>query len=166
MLIFLFHFNQILDAFSNFLNKISNMEGGIVQDYNNPHGFAFSYQNGLLNMSECYVEDVKRGIQASISPSFCDAITGAEKPSTTPDDDNNTNNDDHQDRPLPGKIVALTGRTAMPCVCEAQAVDDDNGAKMVVEGVIWQSLYLVFFGSYMVFCEPVAGRYVVSSNIS
>lgn len=54
----------------------------------------------------------------------------------------------------------LSGRTAMPCVCEASSRESNSegGAKMVVEGVTWQSLYLVFFGSYMVLAEPAPGR--------
>ena len=100
-------------------------------------------------MRECFVDELKRSIHSYLSLDFCNALTDAENPNSS-------------ERPLPGSIVGLSGRTAMPCVCEAPANSDlsEGGAKMVVEGITWQSLYLVFFGSYMVLAEPAAGRYV------
>jgi len=54
----------------------------------------------------------------------------------------------------------------MPCVCEAplSTYASNTGAKMVVEGITWISLYFVFFENYMVLAEPVAGRCVVAAT--
>lgn len=100
-----------------------------------------------MDTKECFVEDLARSIHSYLSKAFCDALTDAPEESSS------------SERPTPGSIVVLSGRTAMPCVCEVSAdMDTGSGAKMVVEGVTWQSLYLVFFGPDMVLAEPVAGR--------
>ena len=133
---------------SAFLKHVSKDNASIIQDVN-PFGFALTSDRGLVDTKECYIDDLTRSVHSYLSKDFCDALTDAGDRSSS-------------ERPLQGSIVALAGRTAMPCVCEAPANVDvtDDGAKMVVEGITWQSLYLVFFGSYLVLAEPASGRYV------
>ena len=74
-----------------------------------------------------------------------------------------------------GQILPLVGRTAFPCVCEV--LDEcehlfTDGSCVVADGVKWQSLFLVFWGKYMILAEPVKGgssgngRVVTSCKIS
>lgn len=134
-----------LDAISTFLKHVSQDNAAIIQDVN-PFGFALTSDRGLVETKECFVDDLKRSVHSYLSKDFCDALADPGETITA-------------ERPLPGSIVPLAGRTAMPCVCEAPANVDvsDNGAKMVVEGITWQSLYLVFIGSYLVLAEPASG---------
>ena len=114
-------------------------------------GFALTLDRGIISTKESFNEELRRGIHTYLSPSFCDALTG-------------NANMNVPDCPVPGSTVALAGRSAMPCVCEApaNAITASNVTKMVVEGITWQSLYLAFFGSYLVLAEPAPGRYVHS----
>lgn len=74
-----------------------------------------------------------------------------------------------------GQILPLVGRTAFPCVCEV--LDEcehlfTDGSCVVADGVKWQSLFLVFWGKYMILAEPVKGgssgngRVVTSCKLS
>lgn len=133
---------------STFLTSISN--GSLAQiEGLSPCGFALTSDRGVVSTREYVIEDLRRSIHSYLSPNFCNALTG----------DNNLNT---SDSPAPGSTVALAGRGAMPCVCEAPANSAiaTTGAKLVVEGITWQSLYLAFFGSYLVLAEPAPGRYV------
>jgi len=60
--------------------------------------------------------------------------------------------------PHPGSVVGLVGHTAIPCVCEVPPtcapLFSEAGAKVVSEGVTWQSLYLVILGRHMLLVEP------------
>lgn len=133
-----------LDALNTFL-KATSREPSLIADVN-PFGFALTSDRGIVETKECFVDDLTRSIHSYLSPGFCKALTGGFDVSSS-------------QRPMPGSIVALVGRTAMPCVCEAppSATASANGSKLVVEGVIWQSLYLVFFGTYLVLAEPAVG---------
>lgn len=134
-----------LDAVSAFLKHVSKDRASLIQGVN-PFGFALTSDRGLVDTKMSYNEDLTRSVHSYLSKEFCDTLT-------------DSGDEAAAERPLPGSIVALAGRTAMPCVCEAPAFTDvtDNGAKMVVEGITWQSLYLVFFGSFLVLAEPASG---------
>ena len=58
----------------------------------------------------------------------------------------------------PGNIVNLVGHIALPCVCEVPpscaSLFSAAGAKVVSQGITWQSLYLVLFGRHLVLAEP------------
>ncbi|CAJ1966712.1 unnamed protein product [Cylindrotheca closterium] len=58
----------------------------------------------------------------------------------------------------PGSVVSLVGRTAFPCVCEVPPacapLFSAEGAKVVSQGITWQSLYLVVLGWNLVLAEP------------
>lgn len=58
----------------------------------------------------------------------------------------------------PRSVVSLIGRTAFPCVCEVPPscapLFSEVGAKVVSQGITWQSLYLVILGWNMVLAEP------------
>lgn len=58
----------------------------------------------------------------------------------------------------PGSVVSLVGRTAFPCVCEVPPacapLFSAEGAKVVSQGITWQSLYLVILGWNLVLAEP------------
>jgi len=60
--------------------------------------------------------------------------------------------------PSPGSTVSLVGQLALPCVCEVSPscapLFSDAGAKVVSQGITWQSLYLVSIGCYFVLVEP------------
>jgi len=147
-----------LDAVAAFLKHVSQ-DHAVIQVVK-PSGFALTSDRGLVDTKECNIEDLTRSIHCYLSKEFCDALTYVGDEITA-------------ERPMPGSIVPLAGRTAMPCVCEAPSNVDttDNGAKMVVDNVTWQSLYLVFFGAYMVLAEPArgtagSGRVVTSCLLS
>jgi hypothetical protein len=63
--------------------------------------------------------------------------------------------------PHPGSVVGLVGHTAIPCVCEVPPtcapLFSAAGAKVVSEGVTWQSLYLVILGRHLLLAEPERG---------
>lgn len=135
-----------LNALQTFVKAAAEDESSLIQDAN-PFGFALTSDRGLVDTKECLIDDLTRSIHSYLSPDFCAALTDAEDAATS-------------DGPVRGSIVALAGRTAMPCVCEAPASTvsaNENGTKMVVEGITWQSLYLVFFGTHLVLAEPAAG---------
>jgi hypothetical protein len=58
----------------------------------------------------------------------------------------------------PGKVVSLVGHIALPCVCEvppsSAPLFSAAGAKVVSQGITWQSLYLVLLGRHFVLAEP------------
>jgi hypothetical protein len=58
----------------------------------------------------------------------------------------------------PGTVVSLIGQTALPCVCEvppsSAPLFSEAGAKVVSQGITWQSLYLVLLGRNFVLAEP------------
>jgi hypothetical protein len=66
--------------------------------------------------------------------------------------------EDIHDIPHPGSVVGLVGHTAIPCVCEVPPscapLFSAAGAKVMSEGVTWQSLYLVILGRHMLLAEP------------
>lgn len=58
----------------------------------------------------------------------------------------------------PGEVVGLVGQVALPCVCEVPPscapLFSAAGAKVVSQGITWQSLYLVLLGRHFVLVEP------------
>ena len=59
----------------------------------------------------------------------------------------------------PGENISLLGQTAIPCVCEipqsaSSLFSEAAGAKIVAEGVTWQSLYLVLLDQHLILAEP------------
>lgn len=58
----------------------------------------------------------------------------------------------------PGKIVSLVGHVALPCVCEVPPscapLFSAAGARVVSQGITWQSLYLVMLNHHFVLVEP------------
>jgi hypothetical protein len=58
----------------------------------------------------------------------------------------------------PGSVLNLVGNFAFPCVCEVAPscapLFSDDGAKVVSQGITWQSLYLVIFGQDLILVEP------------
>lgn len=116
-------------------------------------GFAISRNGSTVGSTESYEKDVRLSIFAPISHSLGTLLI-EERDEGVPS---------HRDRdqPQPGSVVGLVGRTAFPCVCEVPAANaslfTDNVSSVVSEGVKWQSLYLVFFGGFMVLVEPEKG---------
>lgn len=149
-----------LDAFQTFVKAVAEANSSLIQDAN-PFGFALTSDRGLVDTKGCLIDDLTRSIHSYLSPAFCAALTDAGDAATS-------------EGPSRGSIVALAGRTAMPCVCEAPASTvsaNESGTKMVVEGITWQSLYLVFFGAHLVLAEPAtgsagSGRVVTSCPLS
>lgn len=110
-----------LDALNTFCGAVSK-EKSLIQDVN-PYGFALTSDRGLVDTKGCFIDDLSRSIHSYLSPEFCNALIGG------------ISNVGNTERPLPGSIVTLAGRTAMPCVCEAppNTISSENGTKMVVE---------------------------------
>ncbi|KAG7364009.1 hypothetical protein IV203_037211 [Nitzschia inconspicua] len=58
----------------------------------------------------------------------------------------------------PGAVLDLVGKIAFPCVCEVPPacapLFSEAGAKVVSQGITWQSLYLVILGHDLVLVEP------------
>lgn len=107
-----------LDALNTFFKAVAKDKLPVVRV--NPKGFALTSDSGLIDTIDCRVEELSNCVHSYLSPEFCKALIG---------DASNSK------RPMPGSIVALAGRTAMPCVCEAppNALSSENGTKMVVE---------------------------------
>lgn len=82
-------------------------------------------------------------VYAPISKAFLDALL-----------DEGTRKDDS----TPGNVVSLVGQVALPCVCEVlpscAPLFSAAGAKVVSQGITWQSLYLVLIDRYLVLAEP------------
>jgi hypothetical protein len=57
-----------------------------------------------------------------------------------------------------GSVLSLVGKTAFPCVCEVPPscapLFSEAGAKVVSQGITWQSLYLVLLGHDLILVEP------------
>lgn len=57
-----------------------------------------------------------------------------------------------------GEVVGLVGQIALPCVCEvppsSAELFSEESAKVVSQGITWQSLYLVILGRHFVLAEP------------
>jgi hypothetical protein len=74
----------------------------------------------------------------------------------------------------PGTVLSLVGKIAFPCVCEvppsSAPLFSEAGAKVVSQGITWQSLYLVIIGHNFVLAEPEKhssgdGRVVTSCKL-
>jgi hypothetical protein len=74
----------------------------------------------------------------------------------------------------PGTVLSLVGKMAYPCVCEvppsSAPLFSEAGAKVVSQGITWQSLYLVIIGQSLVLAEPEKhssghGRVVTSCKL-
>jgi hypothetical protein len=61
----------------------------------------------------------------------------------------------------PGTVLNLVGKVAFPCVCEvppsSAPLFSEAGAKVVSQGITWQSLYLVLLGTDLILAEPEKG---------
>jgi hypothetical protein len=61
----------------------------------------------------------------------------------------------------PGSVLNLVAKVAFPCVCEVPPscapLFSDAGAKVVSQGITWQSLYLVIFDQDLILAEPERG---------
>jgi hypothetical protein len=57
-----------------------------------------------------------------------------------------------------GSVMSLVGKVAFPCVCEVPPsmapLFSKEGAKVVSQGITWQSLYLVIIDQNLVLAEP------------
>eukprot|EP00533_Pseudo-nitzschia_delicatissima_P009654 CAMPEP_0116086566 /NCGR_PEP_ID=MMETSP0327-20121206/4921_1 /TAXON_ID=44447 /ORGANISM="Pseudo-nitzschia delicatissima, Strain B596" /LENGTH=1381 /DNA_ID=CAMNT_0003577621 /DNA_START=75 /DNA_END=4220 /DNA_ORIENTATION=- len=66
--------------------------------------------------------------------------------------------DDSSDDIKSGSITSLSKMTAYPCVCEVPPsmapLFSKEGAKVVSQGITWQSLYLTIVGENLVLVEP------------
>lgn len=66
--------------------------------------------------------------------------------------------DDQNDSLLPGSPINLVGMKAFPCVCEVPPsmapLFSAEGAKVVSQGITWQSLYLTMANENLVLVEP------------
>jgi hypothetical protein len=85
----------------------------------------------------------KDGVYAPISEHFLDVLLGEDK---------------SQVDTTPGSVIQLVGQVALPCVCEvppsSAPLFSPAGAKVVSQGITWQSLYLVLIGHNFVLVEP------------
>jgi hypothetical protein len=89
-------------------------------------------------------------VYAAISDSFYATLYNVDGP-----------NDIARASSKPGAVISLVGKIAFPCVCEVSPscapLFSDMGAKIVAQGITWQSLYLVLLGDYFLLAEPDKG---------
>jgi hypothetical protein len=95
-------------------------------------------------------------VYAPISEFFCNTLFEEDR-------------DDIYIETRPGTVVSLVGHTAFPCVCEvppsSAPLFSEAGAKVVSQGITWQSLYLVILGRNLVLAEPER-RYALAVLLS
>lgn len=104
----------------------------------------------------------QKKIFAPVSQAFDNVIFGADKSGSSYVDTK------------PGSILSLVGKMAFPCVCEvppsSAPLFSEAGAKVVSQGITWQSLYLVIIGQNLILAEPEKhssgdGRVVTSCKL-
>ena len=124
-----------------------------------------SLLNGLVN-SKQMLQDQKLGgfiFNRSIDPIIPNPTDGDTIFSPISDDfDNAMFGDDRNDSSFvgikTGSVMNLVGKVAFPCVCEVPPsmapLFSKEGAKVVSQGITWQSLYLVIIDQHLVLAEP------------
>ncbi|VEU37522.1 unnamed protein product [Pseudo-nitzschia multistriata] len=130
------------------LNSLVSLINGLVNDKDMLRdqkigGFIF---NGTTELMVSNPSDGKT-IYSPISDEFDSALFGTEsKPGTL------------REELKPGSVTTLVGKMAYPCVCEVPPsmapLFSEEGAKVVSQGVTWQSLYLVIMDEDLVLVEP------------
>lgn len=127
------------DAFSTMLNSFVATSGTTIRDLKKVGGFAVK-RNGYI-----VATTRESSVFAPISEHFLNALFEFDGDSS------------HIDA-TPGKVVSLVGKVALPCVCEvppsSAPLFSAAGAKVVSQGITWQSLYLVLLGRHFVLAEP------------
>lgn len=129
----------IADAFSTMLNSFVASNGNTIHDLPKIGGFA-AKRDG-------YIVSTQKGhcVHAPVSEHFLETLLQYDGDSA------------HIDA-QPGKVVSLVGHVAFPCVCEvppsSAPLFSAAGAKVVSQGITWQSLYLVILGRHFVLAEP------------
>jgi len=130
-----------LDAFCTMMNSIVASGGGSIRSKDKLSGFAVKRDGDTVPVSSMNGEN----LYAPISEHFIEALLGYD------------NDADYLDA-SPGNVVNLVGHIALPCVCEVPpscaSLFSPAGAKVVSQGITWQSLYLVLFGRHLVLAEP------------
>lgn len=121
------------------LNSLVATGGSTVRDLKKIGGFAVKSNGYIVSTPK------DTTVYAPISEHFLNALFGFDGDSS------------HVDA-SPGKVVSLVGHVALPCVCEvppsSAPLFSAAGAKVVSQGITWQSLYLVLLGRHFVLAEP------------
>jgi hypothetical protein len=138
------HLSFVKDAFSTLLNSLVATKAWSVRN-RSLGGFAAKRDGSIVETSD------PPTIYAPISESFSSALF----------DEDRTGKKYVEAQP--GMSLNLVGHTAFPCVCEvppsSAPLFSEEGAKVVSQGITWQSLYLVILGRNLVLAEPER-RYV------
>lgn len=127
-----------LDALVSLLKDLAASGGLAIRDVN-LQGIALSATGMFVNTME---HSMSEQIYAPVSNSLGSVLMDPAREVTLP-----TN----------GTILALAGKKAIPCVCEAPSelahlfLDANTGVQ--AEGVTWQSLYLVFDGDMLILAQ-------------
>ncbi len=121
------------------LNSLVATHGSTIRDLENLGGFAIKRDGHIVSTKK------ETCVYATISDHFLNAFFGF-------------NGDISHVHADPGKVVSLIGHLALPCVCEAPPSSaplfSPAGAKVVSQGITWQSLYLVMLGRHFALVEP------------
>lgn len=81
----------------------------------------------------------------------------------------------YEGEPEEKSVVELCGRSAIPCVYEVPHVVAhyflDDVSRVELDGITWQSLYIIFIGNFLVFVQPIPndtdgkGRVIASCTL-
>ena len=137
------------DALSTLLNSLVATKAWSVRD-RNIGGFVTKRDGSIVETND------RQTVYAPISESFWNALYAEYR------------TDEKYIEARPGLSLSLVGHTAFPCVCEVPPsfapLFSEAGAKVVSQGITWQSLYLVILGRNMVLAEPERRCVVIFSN--
>lgn len=127
-----------LDAFSSLIGNLV-LSNGLLRNQK-LGGFLVKRPRWIVPSHE------QNKIFAPVSQSFDNVMFGVDKAGTSYVDTK------------PGTVLSLVGKMAFPCVCEvppsSAPLFSEAGAKVVSQGITWQSLYLVLVGQSFVLAEP------------
>jgi hypothetical protein len=132
-----------LNSFASLLNKLSKSQA--MLKYFKVGGFIFNRSINHIIPNP----DNSKTIFSPISDDFDSALFGIDNKNGSP----SAPVDIKQ-----GSTTSLVGRAAFPCVCEVPPsmapLFSTEGAKVVSQGITWQSLYLTIVGENLILVEP------------
>lgn len=137
-----------LDSLVSLLKDLAATDSALVRNAS-LSGIAITVDGVVTDTKIALVLDVTKRIYAPLSSSTTDFLFGV-----PPGNDG---------MPLSGSVVDLSGKTLLPCVCEAPAnvaalFENGQASGVVAEGITWHSLYLVFFDGFLVLAQPQANE--------
>ena len=143
-----------LNSYASLLNKLSKSQA--MLKYFKIGGFIFNRTMNQIIPNP----DNSKTIFSPISDDFDSALFGIDIKNESPSEPADIKQ---------GSTTSLVGKVAFPCVCEVPPsmapLFSTEGAKVVSQGITWQSLYLTIVDENIVLVEPergsnVAGRVV------